>query len=1460
MLIHQIDSIASSTPGRLAVVAGERRLSFGELVRRANELAAFLAEAGNSDGALVALYMQRTADALVALVGVMKAGAAYTVVEDDGNPAENMNRLASINARVILCERERLASLRALGLPAICVDDARRPSAEVALPPVTAEQVAYVLYTSGSTGKPKGVAVTHGNIAHYTSAIAARLSVEPGLRYAHASTLAADLGNTSLFLSLYTGGCLHLIDARTRKDPAALRGYLSDNQIQFLKITPSHWNAIFSLATERRDEALRLLYLVLGGEALPVSLARRILDSGLVRTLANHYGPTETTVGVTAYPIAGVQQIAELRSDSVPIGRALGSTVLKVRCEDGVFRESGARGELYIGGPSVAAGYVGDPAATERSFVLIGSGEEAPGRFYKTGDYVSIDDDGVALFLGRVDRQVKVNGYRVELEHIESVLRTVEGVSEAAVFFPEVRGKNRIVAALTGPKPDDPLDWLKTRLERLVPEHMIPSVFLPMEQLPRNENGKTDLKALKEQVLSRLAEAPPRGAERPADAPPAGSPLGQEVRALWQRALQVDSFGDDDDFFDLGGDSLDAIQIIAELQVKGHAVTAHSFLKSPTVSGLLQAIRDGARALLPRSGKQAAGESRSFSAAQDFFFRQQLAAPDHYNQAVLLECGVEVDADVMRRALGQLISNHASLRTAYGRDALGDLGRVVAAEDAEGAMDVSFIAANTSEASFEDHIEEVSQRVQQSLSLADGRLLRCHLFKRASGPDHLLLVAHHVAVDMISWRVLVSELARLYSDHRAGTCSPVAPSRTTFWGWVAHIEEHKSTLYSNGGAWLDATAAAARLTAPRYDASNTDGAAHTLWIGFSEEETRLLLRDVTTDLGTPIHVVLLGTFAFCLARRRGLRELGVDVESHGRVAFDDSVDVSRVVGWHTSTFPVLIDVSEGSVRHTVASAASAVREVRDLGVAYGVLRRDGAREELPATPSAAVCYNYLGDIDFGHDPRFPVTPARYDIGRARAKRNHRGHELKLTARIVGGQLALDLSFPGTWGGAEMTAVMQDMKRELAALLGWSAPAPRIVAEPGTRTGLITYVPPDLVAQTAARLRPPYGAVLLTGATGYLGVHVLHELLSRSRAHVYCLVRGKEGSSAAQRLRAAFDWYFPGASLDRLVGRCTVIEGDVALELFGLSPGLYAHLAAETDAIYHFAADTRLFGSDEEFRRTNLTPVQTCIELAMHRRPKDLHYMSTLAVSGVNPAPEPVSFSEDSLDVGQEFQNHYESTKYMAERLIKGFEAAGGRGFIYRSGNVSGHSRTGRFQRNARENRLVQLLAACAKVGKVPRQIEDTIALSPIDQVAAGIVAISLDPHTRGGVFHVDSPYEVALEQVFDALRRSGIALERSEHASFSSVFGAVREQEDSDLALGYFWASRKPRNVRYNHDRTHQLLWRLGCSFSELGEEWLSKFTRSLAREGVFGAVTPSRRTGPAVMRGIRVRSMKRAS
>ncbi|MGH8077618.1 MAG: SDR family oxidoreductase, partial [Lysobacter sp.] len=545
----------------------------------------------------------------------------------------------------------------------------------------------------------------------------------------------------------------------------------------------------------------------------------------------------------------------------------------------------------------------------------------------------------------------------------------------------------------------------------------------------------------------------------------------------------------------------------------------------------------------------------------------------------------------------------------------------------------------------------------------------------------------------------------------------------------------------------------------------------------------------------------------------------------------------RVVGWHTSTYPIFVDVDSANLAATIANVAATTHAVTDLGTAYGVALK---REAAPvARPSASICYNYLGNINFSHDDRLTLVPSTCSIGRGRGDGNHRGHELKLSGRIIDDCLVVDLSYSNAHSTEQMAEVLHQVRSELLQRSGLAPheSAAHIVLEPGTRTGLISYVPKELSRKLQAQRN--FRNVMLTGATGYVGVHVLRELLSRSQAHVYCLVRGRSGITAAQRLDEVYEFYFGKDDRTDFHQRVTVLEGDVTSDAFGMPADIHRQLATEIDAIYHFAADTRLFGREEDFQRNNVFSAQQCIDFCRLARPKQFHYMSTLAVCGVNGHPEVIEFSERSSDVGQEFQNYYEATKFMAEQLVQEFRAAGGHGFIYRSGNVSGHSTTARFQRNASDNRFIQFLAACVKSGQLPRELGDPLVLSPIDEVAAGIVAISLDSHLSGGVFHVDSEHEVPIEQVFDALKDAGIDFEASDHATFASLFSALCDARDAgrrdpELALGFFWATRKPRNVRFNNAQTLAVMSRLGCTFSRLDEAWVSRFIDSLVASGVF--------------------------
>lgn len=1447
MLIEKIRSICQSTPDAPAVADARLTLSYGALDRRANAVAAQLLAAGVGPGSLVAVFMPRTVDALASMLGIMKAGSAYTVVEDEGVIDEHRTRLLAIGADMTLCEADRVETLREAGIAA-AVAQTREREAPEGLPEPAPGDVAYVLFTSGSTGKPKGVSVTHGNVAHYTSAIADALGIDEPLNYAHVSTLAADLGNTSLFLSLATRGQLHLIDSGMRKDPKALRDHLVERRIQFIKITPTHWNAIANNLGPEGFKGLRLRYLVFGGEQLTKAFARSVFESGVADVVSNHYGPTETTVGVCAWPMRSIAEVEAIDGQSIPVGLPLGRTELRVRDAGGGYRARSAEGELFIGGPSVALGYRNQPELTEAAFLTL-AGET--GRFYKTGDHVRLDANGVASFLGRVDRQVKVNGYRVELEHIESALRAVPGIEEGGVFYPDTNGKRKLVAAVLMRSTDIDVDRLRKALESSLPDYMVPRVFIPLDVFPRNANGKVDMKALEAVVLERLAviEAPAHAEDETA----AASPLHREIRTLWRKYIRVGSFSNDESFFDLGGDSIDAIELIADLQLRGYQANAHGFLAKPTIDGLVDVCLRAKSAPASDSGIADQDRQRLLSPAQSFFLRHRLASADLHNQAVLLRADRKVDAELMHSAVTRLFADHPQLRTAYVRDGDDYQPRLVEAEP-EDAYEVVFLRKLLDEESRRRRVEEIAQATHGSMSLERGALFKVRLIKCEGSTDLLLLVAHHIAVDMVSWRILVSELSRHYADLAEGRDIAERVPTTVFQDWVAHVDARWTELVERGGEWMRKAISTASVPPP-YDPSNTEGAALTFWMGYSQAHTRELVKGLQENTGLHLHQAIMGAFAHCYARRTGRPQVEIEIESHGRLTFDDSLDISRTVGWHTSTYPISIRCAD-DIRDSLA-AATASGDVPDLGIAFGVREKMCSTHSDRSRVSADICYNYLGHIHFSHDERFGLHPVSHSIGRARGADNHRGHAIKLSGRIIDDRLVLDLSCPAKPGEGQLDSetinrIMEEMDRELRTLadVPVGARGADILIEPGTRTGVLSYVPKALVDAVESTQRG-YRHVLFTGATGYVGAHVVRELVLRSDATVHCIVRPKEGADAKQRLRETMTHYFPDEVGLFFDGRVVAIEGDAAADRFGMDEQDYLRLFESVDAVYHFAADTRLFGREEEFERQNLFSVRQCIEFASGRKRKDLHYMSTLAVCGVNPRSEVYEFTEQCGDFGQEFQNHYESSKYRAEELVQRFRKEGGQGFIYRSGNVSGHSRTARFQRNARDNRFVQFLTACVKAGQLPRNFDEPIVLSPIDEVAAGIAAISLDSAVDGGVFHVDSMHEIRLRDVFEALRAAGIDFEASEHSDFYALFSSLcdrrsGEERDPELSLGLFWAMRKQRNVRYNNKATHALMSRMRCSFTRLDPEWISRFVSGLADAGVFGRPATARFHSPA--------------
>jgi amino acid adenylation domain-containing protein len=561
------------TPDAPAVADGERELSYNRLNAAANRTARRLWEAGVRPGARVALCLGRSRHLLEALLGVLKAGAAYVPLNPEHPAPRLAHQLVDAGVGAIVTERGMLQRLPEFRGAVVCIDlEPELAAADGEANPVRAvssEDLAYIMYTSGSTGLPKGVLVSHGNLANYTTGLVARLGLERGLRFAMMSAISTDLGLTAIFPALITGGCVQIVSQAASMSAAALAQELGDRRPDAMKVTPSHLRALLSDAG--RAAIVPRRWLIAGGEPLSWDLVAQVRALSPETRIVNHYGPTEATVGCCVY------EVGEPRDDAatVPIGTPLAGVRAYVVDSELAGVRAGIPGELCIAGAGVARGYAGDPPAAAERFLADPFGA---GRMYRTGDRVRRLSDDAIEFLGRLDDQLKIRGHRVEPGEIEAALLRHPSVRQAAVIpsAPDTVDLELIgyVVASAPVTVEDLRDFLLGSL----PDYMVPTKFAELQALPLTPSGKVDRRAVAEQAQIM--------ARRAADYTPARTPLERDLAGIWAQLLGVERVGVHDDFFALGGHSLLAARVVARVrselavELPLHSLFAHSTIAS----------------------------------------------------------------------------------------------------------------------------------------------------------------------------------------------------------------------------------------------------------------------------------------------------------------------------------------------------------------------------------------------------------------------------------------------------------------------------------------------------------------------------------------------------------------------------------------------------------------------------------------------------------------------------------------------------------------------------------------------------------------------------------------------------------------------------------------------------------------------------------------------------------------
>ena len=577
---------AKRSPERPALRFGNQVFSYAQLNARANQLAHFLCKRGVKANVPVALCVERSAEMIIGLLGILKAGGCYVPLAPDSPKPRLAHQLSETRAPVILTQESLLDRLPQSKAETVCLD---RDHALLAKEPTNNPErisfpgdLVYVIYTSGSTGAPKGVAVQHFSLVNYSHFIGRRLQLDKypeGLNFATVSTISADLGNTCIFPSLISGGCLHVIGYEMAMAPPLFASYVAQHPIDVLKITPSHLSTLLNAAEGKA--ILPRKYLVLGGEALSWLLVKRIAEASNCAVI-NHYGPTEATVGCCTFAVRE-NDVSAWEPATVPIGRPIANNEIYVLDQHFQPVPVGVAGELCIGGTGVAKGYLNQPHQTEERFIPHPFSKDSSAHLYRTGDLARFLPDGNIEFLGRIDHQVKIRGFRVEPAEIESALKQHPSVKHTVILpYEDKSGEKRLAAYVVSPK-NLKTEELRAVLLQQLPEYMVPSAFIILEALPLTPNGKVDLRALpapeQEQSKAERAFITPRNSAE------------ETLVSIWKEVLKLDRISVQENFFELGGHSLLATQIISRIRNTFRVqLPLHGFLETPTIVGLAEKI------------------------------------------------------------------------------------------------------------------------------------------------------------------------------------------------------------------------------------------------------------------------------------------------------------------------------------------------------------------------------------------------------------------------------------------------------------------------------------------------------------------------------------------------------------------------------------------------------------------------------------------------------------------------------------------------------------------------------------------------------------------------------------------------------------------------------------------------------------------------------------------------------
>lgn len=950
-IVELFEKQASLSPTSIAIQDGATSVSYAELNAKADDLAAKL-KIGAGD--IAAIVMERSTELVTAILAVLKTGAAFLPIDND-LPDERKSFLIEDSKAALIITK--------VGMQ---VTNAQRPASV---------DLAYVIYTSGTTGKPKGVMVGQKALINYSCWAADTYFANEKISIPLYTSISFDLTITSIFPPLISGNTIVIYN--DDENNLAIEKVLRDDKADVMKLTPSHLKILKSDALFFSKEKHKLRKLIVGGEDLSTQLSNEITQQfkGQIE-IYNEYGPTEATVGCMIYKFDAEKD----RSKSVPIGVPISNAAIYVL--DSYLKPVpiGVEGDMYIGGQCLSKGYLFREDLTAQKFI---PNPFRPGeKMYCTGDKARRLPDGNLDFLGRTDSQVKINGHRIELPEIESQLKLHETIEDVVVIDRTDEQNNKYLCAYVVGATNKLVNTigLREHLQNRLPAYMIPAYFVVVPQIPLTKNGKVEVSKL---------PLPNKTAYVETAAP--SNQIEQLLADIWKDVLNTNNIGIHDNFFHLGGDSIKAMQIASKLRQAGYHAGIKEIMRYQDIEQLARHVVAGEKKIHDQ-GKVSG--SFGFTPIVNWFFAQQFNNPHHFNQSVLLKFTQAIDKEIAERAFSAIVQQHDGLRINY-----------------DPVNNSLFYNENKFFISVESgSLQDIGTRLKSSFNIESDLLIKASIING----NYLLITAHHLVIDGVSWRILLEDLYTFYNAvlHQQ---APAVPHKTaSLIDWYKAIDDFSKSkaIDFEEHYWQS-------IEQPT---TEVEGAMRSIKFELHNDAESIFHNERNISIETILLTALLRAYSDIY----GSYQLSIEMEHHGRSL--ENIDVSRTIGWFTALFPASFTLSGHTIEEQLAAVREQMNGIRNNGIGYGVINHF-INNEKPAP--AGIRFNYLGQFELNKfSDLFEVSDL--ETGPEIAATNHLTAGIEILSMIQKNKLAAIINYNAKEESA-ITALATALKENVAAI-------------------------------------------------------------------------------------------------------------------------------------------------------------------------------------------------------------------------------------------------------------------------------------------------------------------------------------------------------------------------------------------------------------------------------------------